>query len=55
MKGETQERWKQLCEQAVIEQDAERLLELTREINRLLHEKEERLMKLRTAKDPSQP
>jgi hypothetical protein len=43
MKGKTGERWKELCEQAAVEQDAEKLLELTREINRLLEEKEQRL------------
>jgi len=42
MKGETGERWKQLCEQAAVEQDPEKLLRLTPEINRLLDEKEER-------------
>lgn len=43
MRGETGERWRKLCEQAAIEQDPEKLLELTREINRLLDEKEARL------------
>lgn len=45
MKGETAERWRKLCEQAASEQDSERLLELAKEINRLLEEKEERLKK----------
>ena len=48
MQGEIRERWQILCEQAAIEQDPERLLELTAEINRLLLEKEERLKKLRS-------
>jgi hypothetical protein len=43
MKGETGERWRKLCEQAAIEQDSDRLVELIKEINRLLEEKEERL------------
>ena len=30
------ERWRNLCEQAANEQDLERLLQLVREINRLL-------------------
>jgi len=30
------ERWRSLCEQAATEQDLDRLLELVREINRLL-------------------
>jgi len=43
MRGETGERWRKLCEQAAVEQDPERLVELTGEINRLLEEKEQRL------------
>jgi len=34
-----QERWRELCEQASVEQDPEKLLELVTEINRLLDEK----------------
>ena len=37
------ERWRQLCEQAAVEQDSGKLLELIREINRLLDEKKQRL------------
>lgn len=44
------EHWMDLCEQASVEQDADRLLELIREINRLLEEKEERLLRLRLGK-----
>ena len=33
----------QLCERAVTEQDPEKLMELVKEINRLLEEKERRL------------
>jgi hypothetical protein len=33
-----------LCEQAALEQDPEKLMELVSEINRLLEEKEKRLM-----------
>jgi hypothetical protein len=43
LKGEIRERWQQLCEQAAEEQDTDRLIELTAEINRLLAEKELRL------------
>ena len=39
MQGETEEKWKVLCEQASKEQDRKRLSELTKEINRLLEEK----------------
>ena len=40
---ENTERWKQLCEEAAGEQDPQRLLELTREINDLLLGKQRRL------------
>ncbi|MGC1906011.1 MAG: hypothetical protein WA715_19490 [Candidatus Acidiferrum sp.] len=40
---EKTERWKQLCEQAAVEQDPQRLLELTRGINNLLLGKQRRL------------
>ena len=40
---ENQERWKELCALAALEQDPKRLLELTQEINRLLALKEQRL------------
>lgn len=43
MNGQTLERWQELCAQAAVEQDAERLMVLVREINRLLEEKEKRL------------
>jgi hypothetical protein len=44
MQGEKGERWRDLCAQAAVEQDADKLLELTREITRLLDEKEQRLL-----------
>lgn len=43
MKGERAERWQKLCTQAAQEQDHDRLMELIREINALLEEKEQRL------------
>ena len=43
MQGETGERWRKLCEQAAIEQDPQKLLQLIEEIDRLLEVKEERL------------
>ena len=46
MKGEKKEIWMKLCEQAAIEQDPIKMLELITEINRLLVEKEERLVRL---------
>ncbi len=40
---ENEERWKYLCELAAKEQDPQKLLELTREINQLLLFKQKRL------------
>ena len=48
MKGETGERWRRLCEQAALEQDPQKLLELAEKINQLLDQKEERLKELRS-------
>ena len=45
MKGESGERWLKLCEQAAVEEDSQKLLELIAEINRLLGDKEHRLLK----------
>jgi len=45
MKGQKREEWMRLCEQAANEQDSAKLLELVKEINRLLEEKEDRLRK----------
>jgi hypothetical protein len=43
MQGSNKERWKLLCEQAATEQDPKKLIELTKEIDRLLAEKQNRL------------
>ena len=43
MQGETKELWKKLCEEASIEQDSDRLVQLVQEINRLIEEKRLRL------------
>jgi hypothetical protein len=40
MLGQTEERWAQLCSEVANERNAERLLELVGEINRLLEEQE---------------
>jgi hypothetical protein len=45
------ERWFQLCQQAAVEQDPQKLLQLIKEINDLLEAKEARL--LQTRKGPS--
>ena len=51
MQGPKRERWEELCRQAAEEQDPKRLLELTLEINRLLLEKEDRLIQQPRPKD----
>ncbi len=43
MKGKTKQHWMALCEQAAVEQDSEKLLELIHEIDRMLDDKEQRL------------
>jgi hypothetical protein len=43
MKNQQKERWQELCEQAITEQDPKRMLELATEINKLLDEKFDRL------------
>ena len=43
MQGKVKEQWMQLCEQAAVEQDAEKLLALVNEITRMLEEKDQRL------------
>ena len=50
---ENHERWLELCALAAIEQNHEKLLELTLEINRLLEQKEQRLQKKPAASIPS--
>jgi hypothetical protein len=40
-------RWMELCRQAAVEQDPQKLLELVTEINRLLDDKQVRLGRLR--------
>ena len=39
----TKERWWELCKQAAVEQDSEKLMELVKEINDLLGKKQNRL------------
>lgn len=51
MKGEKKEIWMHLCEQAAIEHDADKLMELIKQINQLLEEKELRLK--RNLNDPN--
>jgi hypothetical protein len=45
MQGEKKERWMELAERATVEQDPVEMLRLITEINQLLMEKEQRLVK----------
>jgi len=47
MEGEKKERWMELAERATVEQDPVEMLRLITEINQLLMEKEQRLVKQR--------
>ena len=47
MRGEKAERWKESAAQAAVEQDPVRMLDLITEINKLLLEKEQRLVRER--------
>jgi len=38
----SEERWRQLCAQAAVEQDPQKLMDLVKEISRLLDEKQSR-------------
>ena len=53
MQGATGERWRELRARAAVEQDPDKLLELTQEISRLLDEKQERLLKTRKGEGQS--
>ena len=53
MKGETKERWIELCELAAKEQDAGKLLELVKQ-NDLLEHKERRLARPRAGAEKQQ-
>ena len=50
MQEKVKEEWMELCEQAAVEQDNDRLLELIRAINTMLEKKEERLARERAAR-----
>jgi hypothetical protein len=43
LKGEEKEIWMRLCAQAAVEQDPDKLMDLIKQINQLLEEKERRL------------
>jgi len=50
VKGENKEHWKELCAQAAVEQNPERLMVLIKQITGMLEEKERRLLRERSAK-----
>ena len=54
IQGKVKDEWMQMCEQATIEQDSERLVTLITEINRMLDEKEQRLKSGKSRKAPFQ-
>jgi hypothetical protein len=43
MRGEKRERWMELCAQIASEQDPDKVLELAKQLNQMLEEKERRL------------
>jgi hypothetical protein len=45
MQNEQKEEWMRLCERAANEQDSQKLLELVKQINQILDEKDKRLKK----------
>ena len=52
---ENKERWLELCAQAAVEQDPDKLMALVKEINDLLEQKERRLGILPPDSGPSDP
>ena len=42
MRGETKERWRELCERAVVEQDPHRFIATVQELLQVLEEEDER-------------
>jgi hypothetical protein len=51
MQGQTEQTWRKMCERAVVEKDPDKLLQLVKEINRLLDEKEARLQSAQRHQD----
>jgi hypothetical protein len=51
MQGTNQEKWRELCAQAAVEQNPKKLLELTKQINELLSGKQHRLDRQATAQN----
>ena len=47
MQGENEERWMQLCRDAISERDPDKLMQIMEQINRMLENKEQRLKEQR--------
>jgi hypothetical protein len=50
VQGKNAERWQNLCAQAAVEQDPQKLMQLVEEITRLLDEKKDRLSNVQVEK-----
>ena len=55
MQNETKERWLEICERVAIEQDPDKFLQLVRELNDLLEEKQNRIRALRKPTEKQRP
>jgi hypothetical protein len=55
MNEQKREHWRELCEQAAVEQDPQKLHELVREIVRVLEAKEQRSPQPRSSTDSTAP
>jgi hypothetical protein len=55
MKGKTKQHWMELCEQAAVEQDSEKLLELIYEIDRMLDDRTAAKARVRPASELTLP
>ena len=52
LRGETKERWKELCERAAVEQDPERFVATIQELLQALEDREERRRNVRVLRVP---
>lgn len=52
MREDTEKRWKELCMQAAVEQDSDRLMSLITELNLLVEQRQNSLKSARTSRSP---
>lgn len=52
MREDTEKRWKELCMQAAVEQDSDRLMSLITELNLLVEQRQNSLKSARTNRSP---